>query len=137
MATVRHSKSTGDSYHTPEWLYKALDAEFRFELDPCPFNPEYDPAIHTDGLTIDWTGKRIYCNPPYSCILPWVKKALGSNALTVFLVPVRSDTEWFSLLVMAGAEMRYMRKRIDFTNIAGKKVHPAESSVVAIVRRLV
>ncbi len=127
----------GDSYQTPEWLYRALDAEFRFTLDPCPLNPAFDPAIHQDGLLLDWTGQRIWCNPPYSNILPWVGKAITSRALTVFLLPVRTEMEWFFLLREAGAELRFLRKRISFITVEGKKARPAENSVIAIVRRLV
>jgi hypothetical protein len=139
MATVRHRKATtnGDSHSTPSWLYKSLDTEFRFDLDPCPLNPEFDPTVHQDGLKLDWTGKRLYVNPPYSDILPWVEKALASKALVVFLLPVRTDTTWFHLLVDAKAELRFLRKRVDFVHHNGTTIHPAESSLIAIVRRLV
>lgn len=52
-----------DSYSTPEYLYKALDMEFAFDLDPCPLNPEFDPEVHQDGLKLDWDGEkcRIRC----------------------------------------------------------------------------
>jgi len=82
MAALARTK-VNDHWRTPEWLYKALDLEFRFDLDPCPLDPH--PKI--DGLLLDWTGKRVFCNPPYSNILPWIQKALCSNALTVLLLP--------------------------------------------------
>lgn len=113
---------------------KALDAEFRFTLDPCPLNPQFDPAVDQDGLELDWNGQRVYCNPPYSQILPWVEKAFASSALTVFLLPCRSDTEWFHKLLDRHAEIRFMRKRMDFVSLDKRRIHPAESSVVATVR---
>ncbi len=79
-------------------------------------------------------GKRVFCNPPYSNIEPWVRKALSSKAMTVLLLPCRSDTLWFSMLVR-DAEVRFFRKRMDL-NADGARVHPAESSIVAVVRKL-
>lgn len=48
---------------TPPDLYARLDAEFRFDFDPCPYPkpPEFD------GLSCDW-GKRNYVNPPFGSI---------------------------------------------------------------------
>jgi phage N-6-adenine-methyltransferase len=137
MAILRQKKSTpqGDSYQTPDWMKKYLDAEFRPDYDPCPFNPAFDPTKVEDGLTTDWSGKTVYCNPPYSNILPWVQKALASKCCTVFLVPARTDTTWYRLLIDAKAEIRYMRKRVDFLWVDGKtKKHPAEASLLVVVR---
>jgi hypothetical protein len=54
---------------TPKDLYDALDAEFRFNDDPCPLNPL------TDGLARRW-GSSTYCNPPYGKEIGiWLKKA--------------------------------------------------------------
>jgi hypothetical protein len=61
-----------DSWQTPNWLYQALHSEFRFDLDPCPFNPAWNPNKDVDGLQLDWNGHRVYCNPPFSNIGPWV-----------------------------------------------------------------
>jgi phage N-6-adenine-methyltransferase len=135
-STVRHRKPSpdGDSYSTPEWMYRALDTEFRFTLDPCPLNTNWVKGRDQDGLELDWDGHRVYCNPPYSNILPWVQKALASKALTVFVLPCRTDTEWFHLLLDHHAEIRFLRKRVDFVSVDKRRVHPAESSIVAIVR---
>src|ERR1700688_4337392 len=95
--------SGNDSYATPEYLYDALEREFGITLDPCPLNPE--PA--EDGLAMDWTGHVIFCNPPWSDILPWIRKALASKCTTVFLLPARTDTEWFHVLRNSGAELRF------------------------------
>jgi len=40
----------------------------------------------------------VFCNPPWDKIMPWVEKAFASKALTVFLLPARTDTAWFHLL---------------------------------------
>jgi hypothetical protein len=122
---------TSDHCATPDWLYKALDAEFHFDLDPCPlFGHEAQ-----DGLAVNWDGKRVFCNPPYSKIKPWVEKALRSRALTVFLLPQRFDAAWGHLLWDSGAEIRIYRRGIKFELKAGRQASPFAGSMVVIVRR--
>jgi phage N-6-adenine-methyltransferase len=139
MAILRQKRATpaGDSYRTPEWMLQYLTTEFRWDYDPCPFNPKFNPSVDENGLLTDWSGKIVYCNPPYSNILPWVQKALASKCCTVFLVPARTDTPWFRLLLDAKAEIRFLRKRVDFLSVDGMKKHPAEASLLVVVRKLV
>jgi hypothetical protein len=129
--------SGNNNYATPGYLYKALDDEFGFDLDPCPLNKDFDPAVHRDGLKLHWDGRRVFCNPPWSDILPWVEKAYGSRALVVFLLPARTDTPWYHLLKDSGAEIRLFRKRVHFLRdgIGGNKA-PTDGTMVAVVRRL-
>lgn len=54
---------------TPKALYDELDAEFKFDFDPCPF-PK--PEVF-DGLTAEW-GKSSYVNPPFGSIMEWPKQ---------------------------------------------------------------
>ena len=108
---------------------------FRFTLDPCPLNPNWVKGWDQDGLEIDWDGHTVFCNPPYSDILPWVQKAFASKALTVFLLPCRSDRELFHLLLDRHAEIRFLHKRVAFISHDGKtRKRPRENSIVAIVR---
>jgi phage N-6-adenine-methyltransferase len=50
-----------------------------------------------DGLAQDWSGERVWCNPPYSSIEPWVEKAHGGGAeLVVMLLPAnRTEQGWW------------------------------------------
>jgi hypothetical protein len=138
MGMIRNQKATknGDSHRTSPWLYRALDCEFRFTMDPCPFNIDFDPAKDEDGLLTDWDGHTVYCNPPYSGdnILKFVQKALASKCTTVLLLPSRTDTPWFRLLLDAHVELRYFRKRVNFINAEGKPHHPPENSILVVVR---
>jgi hypothetical protein len=54
-----------------------------------------------DGLEQDWSGERVWCNPPYSHIEPWVVKAWQSRAeLVAMLVPAnRTEQRWWQGLV--------------------------------------
>lgn len=52
--------SGSDEYSTPQELYKALDAEFRFNLDPCSTDENCKCTRHftimDDGLSQNWGG---------------------------------------------------------------------------------
>jgi hypothetical protein len=95
---------------TPPDLYAALDSEFSFTFDPCPFPKPED----FDGLTCDW-GASNYVNPPFGSIIhdgkkkgptAWVRKALAEQAKgnrTVFVYPI---DKWVLMLLAAGAQVR-------------------------------
>lgn len=56
-----------------------------------------------DGLSLDWGGSRIWCNPPYSDIAPWVAKAWKASAraeLIAMLLPAnRTEQQWWQQMV--------------------------------------
>ena len=91
-------RSGSDLWETPQDFFDRLDTVFHFDVDVCavPENSKckrfYTPE--QDGLKQEWTGV-CWCNPPYSKVGEWVKKAYESNALTVMLIPARTDTKWF------------------------------------------
>lgn len=102
-----------DNIATPESLFDDLDAEFHFDFDPNPINPE--GLRDHDGLG-KW-GKSNFCNPPYSRKEPWIMKAISEQErgnLTVMLLPVDTSTAWFHDLVLPNAEIRWIRGRVQF-----------------------
>ena len=108
MNRVLFSSQT-DEWRTPESVYKALDSEFRFNDDPCPPHGQW-------GLERAW-GTRTFCNPPYSQIAQWVKKAYDetpAGKLIVLLIPSRTDTRWWHDYVMQATEIRFIKGRLKF-----------------------
>src|SRR5262249_20642513 len=103
-----------------------------FDLDPCPISLQ--PT--DDGLKMDWDGKHVFYNPPYSDIEPWVDKALISKAFTVFLIPARFDSRWCRSLREAKAEFRFFSRAFNFEGYDGKERHPVGGAMVVIVNRL-
>jgi phage N-6-adenine-methyltransferase len=125
----------------PDWgtnpkLFKQLDEEFNFILDPCtsmdnPLGTMYFYTKRDDGLNKFWAGN-IYCNPPYgSDINKWLEKGLKSLKyckVIVYLLPARTDTKWFHEYVYNShskiwwnwvKEVRFLRgrqKMIDMDN---------------------
>jgi len=128
-----------DEYETPKWLFDALDAEFAFTHDGAASETNtrcrsYSDASHTIGL--HWADQAVFCNPPYSNIEPFVTAALARKAqLSVLLLPVRTDSDWFHRLVHAPrVELRWLRKRIRFCLDGKSQDSPRFTSFLAIVR---
>lgn len=115
-----HFSSETDEWPTPESLFRRLDDEFRFTLDPCCTKEsakcEKHYTVTENGLLRDWSGETVFMNPPYSQCKEWMRKAYGSSfdgATVVCLVPSRTDTEWWHEYAMKG-EIRFVRGRIKF-----------------------
>jgi len=114
---------------TPPDLYEELDREFNFTLDPCPI--DWDSSTHPDGLQMDWTGQRVYCNPPYGRgVDAWLEKAMEAE-VAVFLLPSRTDTAWWHDYAMRAAERRFIRGRLKFGDAKDSAPFP---SVVLVFR---
>lgn len=106
-----------DSVRTPESILKIVRNEFGEVLyDPCPFNPQFDPKVHKNGLTTDW-GEVSFVNPPYSFVRPWLKKAreqwlLGKTV--VLFVKLASLATKYSRTYIPGAEVRVLVDKVQF-----------------------
>lgn len=67
-----------DERFTPDDLYREYDARYHFTLDVAATAENAKTAqfydIESDGLRSPWSG-RVWCNPPYSALEDWIKKA--------------------------------------------------------------
>lgn len=106
----RGAKDGKHYWLTPRELWEALDKEFHFDFDPCPF-PRPDDF---DGLTAEW-GKSSYVNPPFGSIMhngkrkgitAWVRKALQERDKGKDVVLVYPLDKWVLMLLREGAEVR-------------------------------
>lgn len=120
-----HFSSQRLDWETPKAVYQILDAEFRFDFDPCPPNPNFD------GLSIAW-GQSNFVNPPYGReIGKWIAKGFGEWKLgktVVFLVPSRTDTKWWHSFCMKADEIRFVEGRLKFGD--QKNSAPFPSAIV-------
>jgi site-specific DNA-methyltransferase (adenine-specific) len=111
-------------WSTPQDLFDKLNEEFHFTLDPCAdaLNHKCDKYYteEQDGLHQDWSGERVFCNPPYGRSLSkWVEKSYkevreGKCELVVMLIPARTDTSWFHDYILRGSVIRFVKGRIKF-----------------------
>lgn len=109
-------KTATNSWSTPEALLKDLHAEFGFTLDPCPLDdsPIAGAGLFgKDGLLGDWRGHRVFVNPPYSDIGPWIARCRDGECV-VYLVPARTDTAWWHEWALKADEVRFLRGRLKF-----------------------
>ena len=128
--------SASDEYSTPQAFFDALNAEFHFTLDPCSTDENAKCANHytkaQDGLAQDWTGERVFCNPPYGREMPkWIAKCAEHGArggVAVMLIPARTDTKAFHDYIYGRAEIRFIKGRLKFGD--SKNPAPFPSMVV-------
>jgi len=112
-----------DRATTPE-VFDPLNERFRFTIDvaAAEHNKKCERfySIEDNGLEKSWAWERVWCNPPYSDIEPWVQKAWqecmvtmsGRSAdLVVMLLPAnRTEQGWWQRWV----EPNHRARRPDF-----------------------
>lgn len=115
---------SSDEWSTPQWLFDELDSEFHFTLDPCASESNHKCERYytkeTDGLKADWSGERVFCNPPYSDITSFARKAFfdsrNEGTVVALLVPSRTDTKWFQDYCYMRSEIRFISGRLKFND---------------------
>jgi len=124
-----HFSSMRINQQTPREVYQILDAEFRFDFDPCPKYPKFN------GLQTGW-GQSSFVNPPYGReIGKWLKKGYEEflkGKTVVFLIPSRTDTRWWHDYCMKATEIRYIEGRLKF---GGAKYNASFPSAIVIFKQ--
>ena len=112
-----------DEWETPQDFFDELNRIYHFDLDVCATeqNAKCDRFFNSkqDGLKKSWGGATIWCNPPYSNIIEWCRKATEeqqNGTTTVMLVPARTDTKWFHEYVWQkqNVDVQFVRGRLRF-----------------------
>jgi phage N-6-adenine-methyltransferase len=110
-------------WETPDVLWQGLHAEFNFDLDVAA-NAANAKTLQfisrtMDGLKHPWDGRRVWCNPPYKNIAPWVElgvtEAASKGTTCVFLLPARTEQHWFRKALHHSTEIAFFDGRIQFT----------------------
>lgn len=120
--TVAESEFDPDSWCTPKWFVNYLPV---FDLDPCSNERSHIRAKHKltiddNGLATPWDDfakyPLVWCNPPYSDVMPWAKMAMECAAVggtVVMLVKLDPSTKWWAEL-MPRADWYAFQKRMQF-----------------------
>jgi phage N-6-adenine-methyltransferase len=98
---------TDDRQTHPRHFADISDRHGPFTLDvaAAEWNAKCEKYFDVDanGLEQDWSGERVWCNPPYSDIAPWIRKAWECWASTsgiVMLLPAsRTEQGWWQVMV--------------------------------------
>jgi phage N-6-adenine-methyltransferase len=134
----RGAKPAVDDRATAPEVFAPLHARFGFTVDVAalPHNAKleryYTPD--DDGLAQSWAGERVWCNPPYSSIEPWLVKAWASEAeLVVMLLPAnRTEQGWWQRHieprrdVPGGVRVEFLSGRMRFIRADAERIGPNE-----------
>lgn len=109
---------------TPAKVFDPLHAEFHFTLDGAsePGNGLL-PRASTADEQLPWAGERVFCNPPWSNIAPFLELAPDAE-LAVFLVPARTNARWFHRALELGAVPRFFKPKSKF--VGAQHVSPVD-----------
>lgn len=134
LKALHSSKS--NEWTTPDWLFKKLDKEFNFSLDPCATKENTKCkkfyTLEDDGLQKDWTKDVVFMNPPYGIyIAKWIQKAYDESrkgSIVCCLIPARCDTRyWHDFIFPFASQIRFFRGRVGYGNT---KTSPFPSCLV-------
>ena len=104
---------------TPKTIWEKLSKEFNFTVDACASDknhllPKYWTK-ETDALKQNWNNEIIYCHPMYDINIPkFIKKAINSKCLSVFLLPASTNSGYFHnyLYKKSNVEIRFLPRSI-------------------------
>ena len=131
-----HFMSEKSDWETPQELFDKLHEEFHFTLDAAASDHNHKlPRYYTestDGLSQDWGGERVFCNPPYGVKETGVwtgkcwREAQKPNTLVVLLIPARTDRKSFHdfLYNQPNVNIRFLKGRLRFED-HGRKMGTA------------
>jgi phage N-6-adenine-methyltransferase len=100
---ARGADDSVDDRRTSMSLYLSLHARFVFTLDVAASEEnhlcERFFSLQENGLKQSWAGERVWCNPPFSDLAPWISKAWESfrngTDLIVMLCPANRTEQPF------------------------------------------
>lgn len=116
--------------------FEPLHQRFMFTVDAAASNANAKlPKFWTfsdNGLLQDWEGERVYCNPPYSSIRPWIEKAWEeTNAgIVVMLLPAnRTEQAWWQDLIEPFRVRENCRLRVEFLPGRLRFLKPGQTAI--------
>jgi hypothetical protein len=132
---------------TPHDVFERLDAQYRFDLDPCDSIekpdwlgiPSYNLNRGLNGLKLPWYGN-VFVNPPWNDIQTWITKAFieledKRANFVIFFIPSRTETNWYHRLLNSEffLNLSFLNKRVHFDGQKGPYV--TGISVFCLVNR--
>lgn len=113
------------AWATPPEFFEELDKEYGFTLDGASSgeNALVDNYMTSADIFVTWAGERVFCNPPWSHIPPFVELAATAD-LAVLLVPARTNCGWFHRALELGAVPRFWKGKLKF--VGAKHTSPVD-----------
>jgi len=99
---------------TPRKFFADLHARYSFTLDGAasPDNALL-PCFSTEDAPVSWSGQRVFCNPPWSNVRPFVEMAPKAD-FACLLVPARTNCKWFHRALALGAKPDFWQGKLNF-----------------------
>ncbi len=138
-----------DDRWTPRRFIEELPYKFTLDVAASSKNAVcnryFDKA--KNGLLQPWTGERVWCNPPYSDVEPWVRKAMTEIytgcLLVAMLVPAnRTEQPWWQNWIEPNRDgrhtaliritTRFIRSRVQFGNVGNESKQPPFGCVLIV-----
>lgn len=116
----RNEVQPRDHVQSPNWAWHIAGQLAHIDpsrfYDPCPYqHHKLKPCV--DGLKHSWKPWN-YCNPPYSQLDVWVRRALQQwrdhGCQTVLFVPHRAHSHWFHDEIIGRFEVVPVRSEVQF-----------------------
>ena len=102
-----YGKARRQNWRTPRVLFNKLNERWHFTMDGAS---ELDNALLPKASTVEyplsWDSERVFCNPPWSNIRPFLDLSKTAEC-AVFLVPARTNSRWFHHALALGAQPVY------------------------------
>lgn len=141
------SRRDVDDRALPAGVFAEFHQRFRFTVDVAASAENAKcPRFYTEqncGLSASWAGERVYCNPPFSDIAPWIQKAWAETRaeLVVMLLPAnRTEQGWWQTGIepfrdqaLSPLTTEFLSGRIRFMKPGQNKVGPNERPPFGIV----
>jgi hypothetical protein len=115
-----------DECYTPKWIFDALN--LTFDLDVASANHPLITVPALNKYTIDdnalikpWYG-RVWMNPPFSKVTPWIERFLEHNN-GIGLVPLSSNGRWVNKLWDSDVAFCYLPANQRFVGASGDVVN--------------
>lgn len=133
--------SDKSDWETPQGLFDDLDRRYHFTLDAAASHTNHKVnryfTAEDDGLSQDWGGETVFCNPPYGNKETglWTKKCFDEaqkpGTTVVLLIPARTDRASFHDYIYnkPGVSIRFLRGRLAF-EVNGEPIRDSTGAAV-------
>ena len=111
-----------DECYTPAWIFDKIGLQFDLDVASSHHPLVVVPAINRytiddNALIKPWYG-RVWMNPPFSKVTPWIDKWLEHNN-GLCLVPLSSNGKWVNKLWDSDAGCCYLPANMAFQGASG------------------
>lgn len=110
---------------TPDAMFTRLNAAHRFTIDVAASHENAKCARYftadDDALIQSWAGERVWCNPPFGDLAPWVIKAWremvagGCERVVMLLPSTRTEQEFWAELIEPFRDGRRLVRGVSLT----------------------